>query len=129
MSITRRILCVEDDADICNLVMTILGDYEIVVAQSKSEGLRQAQTGSFDLYLLSYFLPDGTGLELAKLIRKSTDTTPILLMVTTPRAVRDRHVSELGLQGVVSLEVPDLLRKVSRILHASIEEFPSWRTL
>jgi len=46
----------------------ILEDYEVVSAHSKTEGLRKVQGGLFDLYLLDYSLPDGTGLELATLI-------------------------------------------------------------
>jgi len=51
----------------------ILEDYEVVSAHSKTEGLRKVQSGLFDLYLLDYSLPDGTGLELATLIRQFDD--------------------------------------------------------
>lgn len=119
MPTRRRILCVDDQPEICELVGVILKDYEIVFAQSKTEGLRKARSEFFDLYLLAYFLPDGTGFELATLIRQFNDTTSVLLLVLTPRTLEDRHVSQLGLQGVVSIEdfPKKLLRKVSRLLH------------
>lgn len=118
MPIRRRILCVDDHADICDLICTILEDCEVVLAQSKTEGLRKVDSGLFDLYLLDYSLPDGTGLELATLIRQFDDSTPILI-ITSPHALTDRQVSEVGAQGLVSKDdLPDdLLRKVSRALN------------
>lgn len=90
----------------------------MVSAQSKLEGLRKVEGGLFDLYLLDYSLADGTGLELATLIRQFDDTTPILI-VTSPHTVTDREISDVGAQGLVSKDdLPDdLLRQVSRILY------------
>lgn len=117
MPTKRRILCVDDHADICDLVSTVLEDFEVVAAQSKTEGLRRVQSGLFDLYLLDYSLPDGTGLELATLIRQFDDSTPIL-MITSPHTLTDRQVSEVAAQGLVSKDdLPeDLLKKVRDIL-------------
>jgi len=114
-----RILCVDDHTVICEFIRIILKDYDVVFAQGKTEGLRIAHGGFFDLYLLAYFLPDGTGLELAHLIRQFNNSTPIMLSVTVPRTLDDRHVSQIGLQGVVSIEdfPENLLRKVSRLLN------------
>lgn len=74
-----RILCVDNHPDICDLVRIILKGYEVVFAHSKAEGLRHVESGWFDLYLLDYSLPDGTGLELATLIRQFDDFTPFCL--------------------------------------------------
>lgn len=113
-----RILCVDDQADICNLVCMILEDYEVVSAHSKTEGLRKVQGGLFDLYLLDYSLPDGTGLELATLIRQFDDSTPILI-ITSPHTLTDTEISNVGAQGLVSKDdLPDdLVRKISLSLN------------
>ena len=118
MPTKRRILCVDDHPDICDLVCTILDDCEVVSARTKLEGLRKVEGGLFDLYLLDYSLADGTGLELATLIRQFDDTTPILI-ITSPNTVTDREVSEVGAQGLVSKDdLPDdLLRNISRVLN------------
>lgn len=117
MPVKRRVLCVDDNVDICDLVRTILVDYEVDVAQSKTEGLRKVESGLFDLYLLDYSLPDGTGLELATLIRQFDEFTPILFTLPTPLSLRDGQLSEFGAQGVVLMDdLPDdLLRQVARI--------------
>jgi len=90
----------------------------VTLAQSKTEGLRKAQGGLFDLYLLDYSVPDGTGLELTRLIREFDDSTPIL-MITSPRVLTEEEVSDAGAQGLISKDdMPhDLLRNMSRILN------------
>lgn len=114
----KRILCVDDQADICELVSVILKDHEVVGAHTRTEGLRKVESGLFDLYLLDYSLPDGTGLELASLIRQFDDATPILI-ISSPHTISDRQVLEVGAQGFVSKDdLPgDLLRKVSCIFY------------
>jgi CheY-like chemotaxis protein len=97
----RRILCVDDHDDTCGLIATILRDHEIVSAHSKSEGLRRATSEQFDLYLLDYHLPDGTGLELCLLIRNFDSATPILF-VTGTFGLTNRQVTAAGAQGLVN---------------------------
>lgn len=118
MSPKRRILCVDDHPDYCEFICAVLRDCEVTLAQGKTEGLRKAQGSLFDLYLLDYSLPDGTGLELARLIREFDDSTPILI-ITSPRFLTDREVSDAGAQGLISKDdLPhDLLRNISRILN------------
>lgn len=123
MPTKRRILCINDQPDICELVSAILADYEVVFARSKTDGLRKAKSKLFDLYLLDYFLRDGTGLELTMLIREFDDSTPILI-ITSPRTLTVRQVSTVGAQGLVSTDdLPhDLLRTVSRIFDHTLKQ-------
>ena len=107
MPIKRRILCVDDQPDICDLVCTILADFEVVVAHSKTEGVRKVRSGLFDLYLLDYSLPDGTGLDLVTLIRQFDDSTSIII-ATSSHTITDRDVSKVGAQGLVAKDdLPD----------------------
>ena len=39
----RRILCVDDYADICEPIRSILTEYEVVVAHSKTEGPSESE--------------------------------------------------------------------------------------
>ena len=104
----------------CDLVCIILAEYEVVVAHSRTDGLRKVESGLFDLYLLDYSLPDGTRLELATLIRQFDDSTPILI-ITSPHFLTNTQVSEAGAQGLVSKDdLPeDLIAQVSRVLHST----------
>ena len=100
MTDKRRILCVDPQDDICPLISTILSDHEVVSAHSKAEALRRATGGLFDLYLLDYYLPDGTGLELCLLIRDFDDSTPVLF-VTDEDVLNKQQLQSVNAQGLV----------------------------
>ena len=75
-----RILYVEEHAESCELLALWLGGYgyELVSANTLSEGLRLAKSGTFDAYILSGKFIDGTGLELCLLIRQFDPATSIV---------------------------------------------------
>ncbi len=75
-----RILFVDDHEDTRSMVKAWLGssNYEVATAGSIASGLRLAQSGLFDLYLLDTRLPDGSGTELCEKIREFDLTTPII---------------------------------------------------
>jgi CheY-like chemotaxis protein len=119
MPTKRRILCVDDHDDMCSLITTILSDYEVVSAHSKAEALRKATGGFFDLYLLDYYLPDGTGLELCLLLRDFDDSTPILF-VTDGADLTQKQIESVNAQGLIRKdELPDgLLSAIPKLLTA-----------
>ena len=96
----KRVLCVDDNTDTCALVNETLKEWEVAAEHSNSEGLRQAAAARFDLILLDYHLPDGTGLELCRNIRLFDVTTPILLMTAT-HSINHDEVLAAGGQGVI----------------------------
>lgn len=100
MTTRRRILCVDDHQDTCALITTLLSDSDVSWAHDKASGLQKAETENFDLYLLDYCLPDGTGLQLCKLIRTIDEQSPILL-VTGTSMITTEHVLLAGGQGVI----------------------------
>lgn len=60
-----RILHIEDDADVLQVVALILRDVaEIIPASNLHEAQQQLATQTFDLIILDIGLPDGSGLEL-----------------------------------------------------------------
>ena len=76
-----RVLVVEDDQDINNLLCTILrdGGYESQAAFSGSEGLLWAERENFDLVLLDLMLPGLTGEQFIQKIRPLL-TMPIIVL-------------------------------------------------
>lgn len=76
----KRILHVEDDADIRNLVKILLDDsYEITQA-STLQAAREALTREdFNLVLLDLGLPDGSGLDLIENIRKLARAPQVMI--------------------------------------------------
>jgi CheY-like chemotaxis protein len=100
MAAKQRILCVDDHSDTCDLISLILNDYEVVPSHSKGEALLKATGDSFDLYLLDYYLPDGTGLELCLLLRDFDLSTPVLF-VTSEVEITPSQIESVKAQGLV----------------------------
>ena len=120
MTNTRRVLCVDDHADTCDLIAVILGQYEVVSASSKLEGLRTAKSQHFDLILLDYHLRDGSGPELSRQIREFNPNIPILF-VTGTYTMTMSEVLEAGAQGVVKkTDMADVLPSAVHEIFAMI---------
>jgi CheY-like chemotaxis protein len=75
-----RILCVDDNADICEMLTSLLGHagYDVTTAATIVEALRLAE-GGFDLFILDKMEPHDTGLELCRELRRRHPDTPIIV--------------------------------------------------
>jgi len=115
----KRILCVEDHPDTCELISTILKKFEVISAYSMADALDQATKEQFDLYLLDYHLPDGNGIELCLLIKNFDTKTPIVF-VTGTSSMTQKQVKTVGAQGLIKSGtknfVDELEKKVIEIL-------------
>ena len=67
----QSILVIDDDKDICLVLSKFLNknDYNVNIAYSGEEGLRQLRSNDYDLILCDYKLPDVTGIELLQKIK------------------------------------------------------------
>ncbi|MBI4183288.1 MAG: PAS domain S-box protein [Proteobacteria bacterium] len=76
-----RILHVEDDADLCNVVSQILRDHaSITSVPNLAEARRALGREPFDMVILDVLLPDGSGLELVPEIpRLSGRSIPVVV--------------------------------------------------
>ena len=86
-----RILVIEDDDEVRAAIRRalMLGGYEIILAQTGSEGLSRAQNDVPDAIVLDLGLPDIDGIEVCRTLRRAGNRTPIL-MLTARVAVEDR---------------------------------------
>lgn len=100
----KRILCVDDSRDNCELLRCILdiAGYEIETAQSITEGLRLAGDGNFNLYLIDLYFSDGTGFELIENIRISDRSTPIVVCSADVRESTQNEAMRVGAQAFVT---------------------------
>lgn len=80
----RRILLVEDEQDIAELVSLHLQDVcdEFVVAADGHEGMRLATMESWSLVILDLCLPGPDGLEICQAIRRKGAYLPILMLTS-----------------------------------------------
>lgn len=80
--VSPRILFVDDNEDTCELVSFMLKQaekgYSVTTATTAPKAENFINTEKFDLYILDYRLPEISGVELCRQIRKCDSNTPIL---------------------------------------------------
>ncbi|MGB3071075.1 MAG: response regulator, partial [Ottowia sp.] len=96
MDTPRRVLIVEDDAHIAELLRLHLRDegYAVEHAADGNEGMRRLEEGGWDALVLDLMLPGIDGLEICKRARAMTRYTP--LIITSARSSEVHRI--LGLE-------------------------------
>jgi len=86
-----KVLLVEDDRRIAEMVRAGCSEHgiEVVTKYDAASGRAEALFSSFDVLVLDILLPDGSGVDLCRLLRDRGLTTPILIC-TARDAVADR---------------------------------------
>lgn len=81
MVVPRRILVVDDDQDISNLLNIYLSGegYDVSTAATEAEMWSRLEVNDFDLILLDVLLPDGDGFAATPRIRATTNAGIILI--------------------------------------------------
>lgn len=102
-----RILIVDDDEEICNLVARILENdhHSPAVAFTGAEAIEKLQESSFDALLLDLVMPGKGGIETIMEIRSIAPGLPIIVMsgkVTFGDASVTRLVEQYGALAVLS---------------------------
>jgi CheY-like chemotaxis protein len=78
---TKRVLCVDDHDDTRFVLKSLLGfeGFQTEFATNAAEAIEVARSGNFDLYLLDSRLPDISGVDLCRELRKQYPDTPIVI--------------------------------------------------
>ena len=76
----KRVLCVEDNEDICFLLTTILGraGYTVSAAADPDVALELAGLEHFDLFILDTVLKNRSGLDLCRALKAAHPDTPVV---------------------------------------------------
>jgi len=118
-----RVLYVEDHEDTRELVTLVLEQksIEVVTGATIASGVALAETQDFDLYLLDSWLPDGSGLDLCKQIRKFDKATPILFYSAAAYEIDREQALKSGAQAylVKPSHPSELCSMVSSLLHSN----------
>lgn len=77
-----KILLVEDDKTLQLMMKTILekNNFEVVVSELGTEGLKMAETIQFNCIILDMGLPDIDGIDVVKSLRNTQNETPIMIV-------------------------------------------------
>ena len=94
----RRILVVEDDQQIADLLALNLRDegYDVAHCANGEDGLRQLEQGSWDALVLDLMLPGIDGLEICRRVRAMPRYIPIIILSARASEVHRILGLELG---------------------------------
>ena len=116
----KRVLCVEDEADISEMITSLLGlyDCEVVSALTFDDAWRRVNEGGYDLYLLDNWLPGGSGIELCAKIREMDTTTPIIFYSGAAYDSDQQAAMEAGAQAylVKPVDIAKLIQTIRTYL-------------
>lgn len=122
----KRILLVDDEPELLNMVFSILTEYgfcNVKTAKSVKEALEEALKFRPELAVLDVMLPDGNGFDLMKQLKKNEDY-PILFL--TARGEDDDKFKGFGLGAddyIIKPFLPkELLFRVMAILRRSYKD-------
>lgn len=116
MEQTKRVLVVEDDLHIADLICLHLRDeqFEVVHCSDGDEGMRLLQQGSWDALILDLMLPGVDGLEICRRARAMARYTPII--ITSARSSEVHRILGLELGADDYLAKPfSMLELVARV--------------
>ncbi len=96
----KRILYVDDDPDSCELMSVWLtadgSQYDVTVVSTAQRANSLISDGGFDLYILDYCLPELSGAELCRAIRKIDTEVPVIVYSAIARPIDRETASEAG---------------------------------
>ena len=119
MPVTGRILLIEDDHRLAEMVKSYLGQagFQVTIAARGELGVAAEKRESFDAIILDLMLPDIDGLDVCRRVRLRSDTP--ILMLTARGDTMDRVVGlELGADDYLPkpFEPRELLARLKAIL-------------
>jgi CheY-like chemotaxis protein len=118
----KRILVIEDDALIMNLIVILLEreGYEVLQSVSAEEGIDLAVSRSPDLVLMDVALPGLDGLAATRILKSREDTRSIPIIALTAQAMKEdaEKATRAGCDGFIvkPLSTRAFIKEISRFL-------------
>ncbi len=123
-----RLLVVEDDADIANMLKIYFGSlgYDVEIAARGSEALERTRSALPHLIVLDIMLPDIDGYEVCRTLRQSTRTSHIPVIFLTQKDERSDKLQglELGADDYITkpFDIEELKLRVQGALRRAERE-------
>lgn len=115
-----RLLMVEDDANVASTLRErLMGQgFEVVHAASVAAARSAVRDGHFDLALLDVGLPDGSGFDVARLLREHEPSTALVFLTAYGTPADRIHGLELGADDYVTkpFVLRELLLRLQNVL-------------
>jgi len=119
----RRVLCIEDDAEMIDLIRLILErkGFEVLEAVGGKEGLEVSRREMPDLILLDLMMPEVDGWEVFRQLRADEQLKDIPVIVVTAKAqsidiVLGLHIAKVDGYVTKPFGPQELLKSVNKVL-------------
>lgn len=124
---TRTILIVEDEQPIRDMVAFGLrrAGFEVLEAQDSRTAQAKVADQRPDLMLVDWMLPDMSGLELTRLIKRDKETREIPVIMLTARAMEQDKVTGLDSGADDYVTKPFSARELVARIHAVLRRGPA----
>ena len=122
----KRILVVEDDKDIQELVEEILKaeGYVVLTAANGLEGYELFKTNQVDLIILDIMMPKMDGYQMAKLVRQRDEKVPIIMLTALEGEYDEIKGFEIGVDDYITkpFSFNILIKRVKAIIRRNEKE-------
>jgi len=125
---TPRVLVVDDDRDVANLIRMYLEreGFECVVAIGGAVALEQARASKFDAVTLDLNMPGISGLEVAKQLKESPATKDVPIIFVSVSAAEETAAAGFGFADWITKPI-DPMRLVGAVKrHAAKRQGKPW---
>lgn len=119
----KRVLCIEDDAEMIDLIRLILErkGFEVLEAVGGKEGLEVSRRELPDLILLDLMMPEVDGWEVFRQLRADEQLKDIPVIVVTAKAqsidiVLGLHIAKVDGYVTKPFGPQELLKSVNKVL-------------
>jgi CheY-like chemotaxis protein len=110
----RSILCIEDDAHARAVLGDVLAGHNPVFVSTAYEGICALNSGIYDMYVLDYWLPDWSGVQLCREIRKVDPHGPVIFCTAAVRDEDRRRAMRAGANAYLAKPID------REVLHAQM---------
>ena len=114
-----RILYVDDHEDSSEMLKLVLSesDYEVHTARTIDEAIQIAKTHQFDLYVLDKRLPDGSGMDLCRVLNQLTPGVPCIFYTGDAYEIQRQEGLAAGADAYIPKpDVEALIETVHKLL-------------
>lgn len=119
-----RILIIEDDRTINGLLRSVLekSGYTVDSADNGAEGLTLGRQGSYSLILLDLMLPEKSGEEIIKELRRA-DTTPVIVLSAKGEINNRIELLRLGADDYIikPFDIDEVLLRIQAVLRRTLQ--------
>lgn len=122
-----RVLIVEDDLVIAENLEVLLKHNHYIVDKVRTvdEGLAEISTGDYDIAIIDWMLPDGTGIEICKEVRSENNKIPIIMLTAKTQTNDIVQGLEDGADEYITkpYKAPELLARMHALLRRKDANF------